>query len=111
MANYKHGGKTKKMADGGYAIQTPPSYEMETAPRTEMVIPPKPTPEAPPPIPSRPTVPQRTVVSDVTVPKRRVPVMPRRGSMSMMAEGGSVSSASKRADGCAQRGKTKGKMY
>jgi len=27
-----------------------------------------------------------------------------------MAKGGSVSSASKRADGCAQRGKTKGKM-
>lgn len=28
----------------------------------------------------------------------------------MMAKGGSVSSASKRADGCAQRGKTKGRM-
>ena len=27
-----------------------------------------------------------------------------------MAKGGSVSSASKRADGCAQRGKTKGRM-
>jgi hypothetical protein len=27
-----------------------------------------------------------------------------------MAKGGSVGSASKRADGCAQRGKTKGKM-
>ena len=28
-----------------------------------------------------------------------------------MKKGGSVSSASKRADGCAQRGKTKGRMY
>jgi hypothetical protein len=31
-------------------------------------------------------------------------------AMTYMKEGGSVSSASKRADGCAQRGKTKGKM-
>jgi hypothetical protein len=30
--------------------------------------------------------------------------------MTYMKKGGSVSSASKRADGCAQRGKTKGKM-
>jgi len=34
---------------------------------------------------------------------------PRR-SMGTYAKGGSVSSASKRADGCAQRGKTKGRM-
>jgi hypothetical protein len=31
-------------------------------------------------------------------------------NMTYMKEGGSVSSASKRADGCAQRGKTKGKF-
>ena len=32
------------------------------------------------------------------------------GPVKKMAKGGSVSSASKRADGCAQRGKTRGKM-
>ena len=32
------------------------------------------------------------------------------GSSSSMKKGGSVSSASKRADGCAQRGKTRGKI-
>ena len=30
--------------------------------------------------------------------------------MNKMAKGGSVSSASKRGDGCAQRGKTRGRM-
>lgn len=37
------------------------------------------------------------------------PVKKARGGM-MYAKGGSVSSASKRADGCAMRGKTRGKM-
>lgn len=36
--------------------------------------------------------------------------MKRGGAVKKMAKGGSVSSASKRADGCAQRGKTRGKM-
>jgi hypothetical protein len=36
--------------------------------------------------------------------------MKRGGAVKKMAKGGSVSSASKRADGCAQRGKTKGRM-
>lgn len=35
----------------------------------------------------------------------------KKGGAIKMAKGGSVSSASKRADGIAQRGKTKGKMY
>jgi hypothetical protein len=34
----------------------------------------------------------------------------KKGGMVKKAKGGSVSSASKRADGCAVRGKTKGKM-
>lgn len=34
----------------------------------------------------------------------------KRKKMTGMKKGGKVSSASKRADGCAQRGKTKGKM-
>lgn len=45
------------------------------------------------------------------------PMVPVRGGgmapasvATMMKKGGKVSSASKRADGCAQRGKTKGKM-
>jgi hypothetical protein len=40
----------------------------------------------------------------------KAPGMKRGGSVKKYAQGGSVSSASKRADGCAQRGKTRGKM-
>jgi hypothetical protein len=36
--------------------------------------------------------------------------MRKGGKVKKMAKGGSVSSASKRADGCATKGKTKGKM-
>lgn len=36
--------------------------------------------------------------------------MKKGGKVKKMAKGGSVSSASKRADGCAQRGKTRGRM-
>jgi hypothetical protein len=36
--------------------------------------------------------------------------MKKGGSVKKMASGGKVSSASKRADGCAMRGKTKGRM-
>ena len=36
--------------------------------------------------------------------------MKKGGKVKKYASGGSVSSASKRADGCAQRGKTKGRM-
>ena len=38
------------------------------------------------------------------------PTMRRGGKVKKMAKGGSVSSASKRADGCATKGKTKGRM-
>ncbi len=44
---------------------------------------------------------------DATV---KTPGMKHGGPVKKMAKGGSVSSASKRADGCAQRGKTRGKM-
>ncbi len=40
----------------------------------------------------------------------KVPGMKHGGPVKKMAKGGSVSSASKRADGCAQRGKTRGKL-
>ena len=43
---------------------------------------------------------------DVGGPKRRY----RPGKVKRYAGGGSVGSASKRADGCAVRGKTRGKM-
>jgi hypothetical protein len=36
--------------------------------------------------------------------------MKEGGAVKKMAKGGSVSSASKRADGCAIKGKTKGRM-
>jgi hypothetical protein len=38
------------------------------------------------------------------------PAMKRGGAVKKMAKGGSVSSASKRADGCATKGKTKGRF-
>lgn len=38
------------------------------------------------------------------------PMMKKGGKVKGYAQGGSVGSASKRADGCAQRGKTKGRM-
>jgi hypothetical protein len=38
------------------------------------------------------------------------PIGGRKGGMVKMKKGGSVSSASKRADGCATKGKTKGRM-
>ena len=37
-------------------------------------------------------------------------VLKKGGAVKKMAKGGSVSSASKRADGCAVKGKTKGRM-
>jgi hypothetical protein len=40
----------------------------------------------------------------------KTPGMKRGGAVQKYAKGGSVGSASKRADGCAQRGKTRGKM-
>lgn len=41
---------------------------------------------------------------------RKIYGMKKGGAVKKYAKGGSVSSASKRADGCAQRGKTKGRM-
>jgi hypothetical protein len=42
-----------------------------------------------------------------TVPEER---LKKGGAIKKMAKGGKVSSVSKRADGCAQRGKTRGRM-
>ena len=44
------------------------------------------------------------------IPPRYEPGAKKGGMVKKMAKGGSVSSASSRADGCAQRGKTRGKM-
>ena len=43
-------------------------------------------------------------------PTTKTEIGKKKGGCVKMAKGGSVSSASKRADGCAQRGKTRGKL-
>ena len=43
-------------------------------------------------------------------PNPTMPTFKKGGKVKKLAKGGSVSSASKRADGCAAKGKTKGKM-
>jgi len=45
-----------------------------------------------------------------STPKKRPESNPDPGYSTGMKKGGKVSSASKRADGCAQRGKTRGKF-
>jgi hypothetical protein len=42
--------------------------------------------------------------------QRDMPTMKKGGKVKKMAKGGSVSSASKRGDGCATKGKTKGRF-
>jgi hypothetical protein len=128
MANYKHGGKAKKMAAGGLGLgigsqlpvaQTPSSSRapvVDTSERSKFGTGTMPTASVTyRDMPKGPVEPTPDLGRDMTkgpiAPQRRAPVMPRRGSVQMMAKGGSVGSASKRADGCAQRGKTKGKMY
>ena len=50
------------------------------------------------------------------MPKKNIPLnddmgpLPEKKPVKKMAKGGSVSSASKRADGCATKGKTKGRI-
>ena len=46
----------------------------------------------------------------VNTPPAPMPKPAASAPVKKMAKGGSVSSASKRADGCAQRGKTRGKI-
>lgn len=77
--------------------------------------PPRPTPNisprygvaTPPPTAARSGFMRRA--APAAMPAAAQPAMGRPG-MQPFAKGGSVGSASKRADGCAQRGKTKGKM-
>ena len=52
---------------------------------------------------------RQAIVSKVTTKPQRVAIVEKAFSTKNMKAGGSVSSASKRADGIAQRGKTKGK--
>lgn len=91
--------------------------------RAEMGNPPMPDEGAPPLARKAPMVPPRKVPPKPTT--RRVPdpadagiytaemgnpPWPDEGPIRKKAKGGSVSSASKRADGCAQRGKTRGRF-
>ena len=83
--------------------------------------PPRPTPNisprygvaTPPPTAARSGFMRRAAPMPMPTPSAQ-PTMVRPGmgrpDMQQFAKGGSVGSASKRADGCAQRGKTKGKM-
>ena len=55
----------------------------------------------------------RPMVEDIMVAQEApagAPMMRKGGKVKKMAKGGSVSSASKRGDGCATKGKTKGKF-
>ena len=90
--------------------------------RAEMGNPPMPDEGAPPPR-KAPLVPPRKVPPK-PMPRRSPdpadagiytaemgnPPWPDEGPVRKKAKGGSVSSASKRADGCAQRGKTRGRF-
>jgi len=53
---------------------------------------------------------RQAIVSKVTTKPQRVAIVEKAFSTKNMKAGGSVSSASKRADGCCTKGKTKGKM-
>jgi len=69
-----------------------PSTMETNVPRLPMISPPTQPPVMPAAMPAVPRVPMK------------------KGGKVKKAKGGSVSSASKRADGCAQRGKTRGKF-
>lgn len=51
-----------------------------------------------------------SIINKVTTKPQRIDMVDKMFSAKKMAKGGSVSSASKRADGCATKGKTKGRM-
>ena len=50
------------------------------------------------------------IINKVTTKPERIEMVDKMFSAKKMAKGGSVSSASKRADGCATKGKTRGKI-
>jgi hypothetical protein len=53
---------------------------------------------------------RQAIVSKVTTKPQRVAIVEKAFSTKNMKSGGSVSSASKRADGCCVKGKTRGKI-
>jgi len=60
--------------------------------------------------PAKPERPFRAEMLEKFGGKMKEPPMPDEGPTENKAKGGKVGSASKRADGCCQRGKTRGKM-
>ena len=63
--------------------------------------------------PAAPAAPERPFRAEMLQQyggKMKEPPMPNEGPTENKAKGGKVGSASKRADGCCQRGKTRGKM-
>lgn len=116
----KKGGKVKKMAGGGYAGTTMPGSPPPTGPTAPTA--PNPCPPGTTYLPGRgcivneyeqvPPLPPQTPPIEPEEYERRIRGT-REGMMGgrRMAKGGSVkSSASKRADGIAQRGKTRGRF-
>ena len=93
------------------AAKNIPNLVRSVGPGFKPTTPPTPAPTAPTPNPRR--------VNPVNIGRAPTggPMVPVRGGgmapasvATMMKKGGKVSSASKRADGCATKGKTKGKM-
>lgn len=97
--------KTKKMAMGG---RSDPRYPVPTSVANRVVNQPrKPLDVGTMPRPTT-TSPANRVVNQPRTPLDVRTPLPR--PTARMKNGGSVGSASKRADGCVMRGKTKGKM-
>ena len=117
---YNKGGLMKKYATGGMPMpgmstKPKPTPKPEPLPIKPQPIAPKPMPRPTPPKPGMSMKPQPVE----TFPDRgrpgRNPIGEAKPSnkpvnRAMMKSGGSVSSASKRADGCAVKGKTKGRF-
>jgi hypothetical protein len=90
----KAGGKVKKYAEGGVTTTTPPAPKKKEPTGMELEV--------------------ENAKKDARVKKEAAGAekeVKRNMSTFGFKKGGSVSSASKRADGCAMRGKTRGKMY
>jgi len=110
---YKFGGSVKKYAGGGIAIGKG-AYAGPPKPSVS----PQPMPRPKPPKPDMPMKPRPMPVETLhdRVPPGQKPTIyeakPSKKPVNpaMLKSGGSVSSASKRADGCAVKGKTRGKF-
>ena len=97
----------RRYADGG---KLPSAEEAVRTAVVEPVPQIKPEPKRKPKEPARPERPFRAEMLQKFGGKMKEPPMPDEGPTENKAKGGKVGSASKRADGIAARGKTRGKM-